>query len=733
MCGIFGLSSFQSVVDKLAVLDTLVNGLERMKYRGYDSSGIVMISDSGTFHERVVGDEENALKNAMQNALLKSTSPVSKFEPFIGIGHTRWATHGKPEVRNAHPIKSDVDGQFFVVHNGMINNADALKAHLQSLGHVFVSDTDTEIAAKLVLEEYLKDGTRTFAELCKAAVDQVQGQYAFIFVSKHFPGQMIAMNNGSPLIVGIVTKHRKVSKSYDLNDSEAPQLTYDSDKKAVVWNAIEDSSVLFSSDQQAIFHLTRDIIHINKGEIVAVDKEKVVIYTSKEGKAIEIFKKDIDLTTEVKKGSYMIKEIYDQKTVVMNVLKDRINLETGEIYLPQLDEFKEQLVNARDYTFIGCGTSFNSCKAIETIFQELTDKKVSVHFATSFVDAKTRVVKGDIIFFVSQSGETKDVLDALNYCKNRGAICIGLTNVPSSQIAKNTVCGLNIRAGSERSVASTKAYSCQIMNFILIALYIGKAIEEKGALVDVDKENTRNDTGDNKAKDVTNGVGSGVHGSELLNGSDLLNGNGIHDTELLKSNTAGETHEESIQHSLSRKERIQQIINELRIFQDKIDEALSVEVDQFVDKLSEKNSIIIAGRGFQYATSLESALKIKEVSYIHAESTPAGELKHGPLALVSEDINVIVLISNDELKEAMYNTYKQIKSRLNENAPLVVTTPSLAHMFETEPLIVPETIDCLQCILNVFPMQKLAYRLAIARNVKNPDQPRNLAKSVTVS
>ncbi|KAM0680455.1 glutamine--fructose-6-phosphate transaminase (isomerizing) [Glugoides intestinalis] len=636
MCGIFGYCDTEANKSLEEVCKILVDGIEKIEYRGYDSAGACVFDGPNQMvFQKTVGKVQE-----LRNRLLTLNGDNGNCHGrFMGIAHTRWATHGKSTERNAHPVRSDPNGTFFVVHNGIISNYKKKKEFLISQGYSFETDTDSEVAAKLCLYHYKKDNSLSFSDLIKRVTSDCEGQYAFLFLSAKFPGQMVATQNGAPMIIGVVNPNETGLQSIETG--------YRMDVGV-------KTNFVVSSDIVAIINHTPSAIYINNGDIAFIDKSGIEIHTKAD---IKLTKLDI-LATAVDKGAfehYMIKEIYEQAEILFNTTRNRVDFNTEEITLDTLEPTLQALLSAKRFLFVACGTSYHSSLATRKVFELLADRQVLVENASNFLDMEPHIDENDVVFFISQSGETADSISAMNYCKLRNATLVGITNTQNSTISRLAASNMDVRAGVEKGVASTKAYTSQFLSIVLIALYISQA--------------------------------RGSH-----------------------------------------KEKRSQIIKEIQELPEKTRQCLNVELDHIVEELSSRNSILVIGRGHQASTCFEGSLKIKEISYIHSEGIMAGELKHGPLALVTSDIGIIMAIADDEFCDKSQNAFEQICAR-NGN-PIVICPDSIKNRYKKH-IVVPKTIDCLQGILSVIPLQLISYKLAVKKG-HNPDFPRNLAKSVTV-
>lgn len=633
MCGIFGYCDFEGTKTQEEMCRILITGLERIEYRGYDSAGVCVFNRGvQKVYEKAVGKVE-CLKKRLEE---KAKQDKGRF---LCMAHTRWATHGESSERNAHPIRSDHNGTFYVVHNGIISNYKKHKKDLSKEGHVFETDTDTEVAAKLCLKHY-REGM-TFLEVVKKVIGECEGQYAFLFLSPKFPDEMIAAQSGAPIIIGM--------------KSPMGDFKQDKEKNCYQLDIENETDFIISSDISAIVEHTAEVVYVNVDEIAVMRPGSIEIYGST--REVRITKLDNHLVS-VDKGEfshYMIKEIHEQCDSLSNTIRERVNFEMGNVKMETLETHLETLLNAKRFLFIACGTSYHSSLAVKKIFEYLTDRPVVVQPSSDFLDNRPSVGNQDVVFFISQSGETADSISAMNYCHSKGATTIGVTNTQNSTIARMAACSVDVRAGIEKGVASTKAYTSQFMTNVLIALYIS---QERG---------TNN-------------------------------------------------------------EKRKEIIAEVEKIPGKVKKCLELALDSHVDRLYDNDSILVIGRGYQVSTCFEGSLKIKEISYIHSEGIMAGELKHGSLALVCSQIGIIVIIADDEFYEKSHNALEQIMARNGQ--PLVICPESICDRYNWS-IAVPDSIDCLQGLLTVIPLQLISYKLAVKKGI-DPDFPRNLAKSVTV-
>ncbi len=607
MCGIIGYIGGKSATP------FLLEGLKRMEYRGYDSAGVAILNGAGIDTRRAAG------KIARLETLL-ATNPATGH---TGIGHTRWATHGPPTERNAHPHLS-ADGTVAVVHNGIIENAGVLKAALQDAGYAFQSDTDTEVVAHLVQE--LFDGS--LEEAVIGALQKLEGTYGLAVVSSRDPGKIVAARKGSPLLVGI-----------------------------------GDGEHFLASDASAILAHTRQVVYLDDGDVAVIERDKYrVIDINAMPLSRRVDKIDWDLGA-IERGGYahfMLKEIFEQPQTVQNAMRGRLIVEDGTSKLGGLNLTHEQLMQIDNIIITACGTSWHSALIGEMMIEELCRIPVSVEYASEFRYRNPIVTDTTLCIVISQSGETADTLAAMREAKRRGARTLGLVNVVGSTIAREDDGGIYVHAGPEIGVASTKAFTSQVVALALFAL---KLARKRGLSV------TR----------------------------------GIEFAQALAALPA------QIQDILDRAEQMELIATEFK----------------------RAPNFLYLGRGVNFPVALEGALKLKEISYIHAEGYPAAEMKHGPIALIDEMMPVVFVVPHDAVFDKVVSNVQEVKAR--KGNIIAITSrdePMLKGIIDYE-FRIPETVDLLTPVLACIPLQLLAYYIAVQRGA-NVDQPRNLAKSVTV-
>ncbi|XP_017144461.1 glutamine--fructose-6-phosphate aminotransferase [isomerizing] 2 isoform X7 [Drosophila miranda] len=672
MCGIFAYLNYLTPKSRLEVLDLLVTGLKRLEYRGYDSTGVAIDSPDS---KNIVMVKRTGKVKVLEDAILEHFSGGEYSEPVmthIGIAHTRWATHGVPCERNSHPHRSDEGNGFVVVHNGIITNYNDVKTFLAKRGYEFESDTDTEVFAKLVHHLWKTHPTYSFRELVEQAILQVEGAFAIAVKSKHFPGECVASRRSSPLLVGIKTKTRLATDHIPIlygkdPDSGKPQVLPRSDSTSE-FMPLEEKEVeyFFASDASAVIEHTNRVIYLEDDDVAAVRDGTLSIHRLKKSlddphaREITTLKMEIQ---QIMKGNYdyfMQKEIFEQPDSVVNTMRGRVRFDGNAIVLGGIKDYIPEIKRCRRLMLIGCGTSYHSAVATRQLLEELTELPVMVELASDFLDRNTPIFRDDVCFFISQSGETADTLMALRYCKQRGALIVGITNTVGSSICRESHCGVHINAGPEIGVASTKAYTSQFISLVMFALVMS---EDR----------------------------------------------------------------------LSLQQRRLEILQALSNLADQIREVLKLDskVQELAKDLYQHKSLLIMGRGYNFATCLEGALKVKELTYMHSEGIMAGELKHGPLALVDGSMPVLMIVLRDPVYVKCMNALQQVTSR--KGCPVIICEEGdeETKAFSSRHLEIPRTVDCLQGILTVIPMQLLSYHIAVLRGC-DVDCPRNLAKSVTV-
>lgn len=619
--------------------------------------------------------------------LIKEDTKLDLTKTFLshtGMAHTRWATHGQPSQKNSHPQRSDPNNEFLVVHNGIITNFKEIKTVLEKKGYQFESDTDTECIAKLT--KYIYDSQKAnkqlnFTNLVKAVVKELEGAFALIFKSTHFPNEMVAARRGSPLLVGVKTEKKLKVDFVDvefgngeaipeaeskLSASDVPKMHRSQSRAFLSEDGMPQPIEFFlASDPSAVIEHTKRVLYLEDDDIAHICEGELHIHRLRreDGMSSVRFIQTLELElAEIMKGQYdhfMQKEIFEQPESVVNTMRGRINFDTHKVTLGGLKAYLATIRRCRRIVFCACGTSYHSAIATRAIFEELTEIPVSVELASDFLDRRTPIFRDDVCVFISQSGETADTILALRYCLERGALCVGITNTVGSTISRETHCGVHINAGPEVGVASTKAYTSQYISLIMMAIQLS---EDR----------------------------------------------------------------------ISMTERRNAIIDELHELPRHIKEVLKLDAQLqslAKDVLFKEKSLLILGRGYQHATCLEGALKIKEISYMHSEGILAGELKHGPLALIDENMPVIIIMTKDSYYPKVQSALQQVTAR--KGLPIVICNEGDTSLSKYRCIAVPQTVDCLQGLLTIIPLQLLSYHLAVFHGV-DVDFPRNLAKSVTV-
>jgi len=675
----------------------LCSGLAREEYRGYDSAGLCVDGDKPgeIFFFKEVGKVVGLRKK-----IAESTVDITKiFVSQVGIAHTRWATHGPPSEVNCHPIKSDPSAEFMVVHNGIVTNAAELRLVLQKKGYKFETETDTEAVAILLKYVYdsQPDKRISFTDLIKSMLGELLGSFAFVFKSTHYPNEIVTARRGSPLLIGVKTDKKlkvdfvdvefagqeAVSKATDSLGPNSPGgllvppskisrsrtqsrafMSEDGMPQPIEYFIASDAAAVVEHTKRVLYLEDDDIAHIAGGELHIhrlrrKDDEAQTPSQVASTRSIETLELEIAAIMKGKFDHFMQKEIYEQPESVVNTMRGRVNFDTNKITLGGLRAYLPIMRRCRRIVFTACGTSYHSCLATRSIFEELTEIPVSIELASDFLDRKTPIFRDDVCVFVSQSGETADTILALRYCLERGALCIGVVNTVGSSLSRETHCGVHINAGPEVGVASTKAYTSQYIALLMMALQLS---EDRISLTERRNEIIR----------------------------------GLHQLPSL----------------------IKKVLDE--------DKALQLFA---TGVLATSKSLLLMGRGYQHATVLEGALKIKEIAYMHSEGILAGELKHGPLALIDENMPVIIIMTRDSLYPKVQSAFAQITARKAQ--PIVVCNEGDEGIPKNAKTIrVPQTVDCLQGLLNVIPLQLLSYHLAVKAGF-DVDFPRNLAKSVT--
>jgi glutamine---fructose-6-phosphate transaminase (isomerizing) len=611
MCGIV------AYVGHRQAYPILINGLKRLEYRGYDSAGVALLNGS-----------MNIYKQAGKVSSLEKYSEDKNLEGTIGIGHTRWATHGEPNDTNAHPHLSFSEN-ISIIHNGIIENYGLLKEQLQLRGYVFKSDTDTEVLVNLI-EDVQKNEKLDLFEAVRLALNQVVGAYAIVLLSKEDPEQLIAARKGSPLVIGI-----------------------------------GEGEFFIASDATPIIEHTKNVVYLNDEEIALLNLEGDLIIKTIQNQNKTPYIEELEMQIEaLEKGGYehfMLKEINEQPNSVKDSMRGRLNLKTGLVSLGGIKDYYKKLVNCDRIVVVACGTSWHAGLVAEYLFEDIARKKVEVEYASEFRYRNPIISEDDVVIAISQSGETADTLAAIELAKSKSATILGVCNVVGSSIARATHAGSYTHAGPEIGVASTKAFTAQVTVLTLMAMAIA---QEKGTL------------------------------------------------------------------SAS---RYHQLVVELEKIPGKISEVLKLDgfIQEIAKTFKDVRNFLYLGRGYNFPVALEGALKLKEISYIHAEGYPAAEMKHGPIALIDEEMPVVVLATNKSAYDKIISNIQEVKARKGRVIAVVSQGDEIIRNMAEFVIEIPETEEALTPLLSVIPLQLLAYHIAVLRGC-NVDQPRNLAKSVTV-
>jgi glucosamine--fructose-6-phosphate aminotransferase (isomerizing) len=610
MCGIV------AYIGSREAYPVILKGLKRLEYRGYDSAGISLLNSGLKVYKKKgkVADLEESLQGKDLHAN-------------IGIGHTRWATHGEPSDRNAHPHTS-ASGKLAMIHNGIIENYAQVKQELINKGYTFHSDTDTEVLLNFI-EDIKQNNNCSLEEALRIALKRIVGAYVIVLIDQDDPLTLIAARKGSPLVIGIGKGEH-----------------------------------FLASDASPIIEYTKEVVYVNDYQIAIIKKDELILKNlGNERQTPYITKLDMELAA-IEKGGYehfMLKEIFEQPQTIYDCLRGRLDAEAGTITMSGIQKYAEQIMNANRIVMVACGTSWHAGLVAEYIFEELTRINVEVEYASEFRYRNPVINKGDVIIAISQSGETADTLVAIENAKAKGAIILGVVNVVGSSIARISDAGAYTHAGPEIGVASTKAFTAQLAVLTMIALKIGY---EKGTL----------------------------------------------------------DHERYIN-----------LIRGLNDIPDKVAELLKDQenLKRIAEKYKDASDFLYLGRGYNFPVALEGALKLKEISYIHAEGYPAAEMKHGPIALVDEHLPVAFIATRDSYHEKVISNMQEIRARKGKVIAVINEGDEQSIALANDVIIVPEADEILAPMLSVIPMQLLAYYIGLAKGC-DVDKPRNLAKSVTV-
>lgn len=597
----------------------LINGLRRLEYRGYDSSGVAMM-DGGVLNIQKCQGKVSDLEAHVGNQGMKGTA---------GMGHTRWATHGPPNDINAHPHRS-TSGDLALIHNGIIENYAAIKEELMHRGHTFKSDTDTEVLVHLIDDIQRSEGV-DIAEAVRLALVSVVGAYAIVVMDRKEPDLLVAARKSSPLVIGIG----------------------------------DHGDHFVASDATPIVEHTKNVVYLEDGEIAVMDRVNGLKVRNIKNQVKTPFIQELEMHLEaLEKGGYdhfMLKEIHEQPRSIRDSMRGRLNVTKGEVVLGGIKDHEQKLVNAKRILILGCGTSWHAGLVGEYLFEELARIPVEVEYASEFRYRNPIVGEDDVVIAISQSGETADTMAAIELAKSKGATIFGICNVVGSSIARVTGAGSYTHAGPEIGVASTKAFTAQVTVLTLMALMIG---QRKGT----------------------------------------INSSQFH-----------------------------RLIHELDSIPDKVQQVLLKEpqIQYIADIYKDAGNALYLGRGYSFPVALEGALKLKEISYIHAEGYPAAEMKHGPIALIDEAMPVFVIATKGASYEKVVSNIQEVKARKGKIIAIVTEGDQVVKGMADHVIEIPDTLDPFVPLLSVVPLQLISYHIAVMRGC-NVDQPRNLAKSVTV-
>jgi glucosamine--fructose-6-phosphate aminotransferase (isomerizing) len=597
----------------------LIKGLKRLEYRGYDSAGVAIINNG----------EINLYKKQGKVAELENFAANKDTNGSVGIGHTRWATHGPPNDKNAHPHYSGCN-ELAIIHNGIIENYASLKEELTSRGHVFESDTDTEVLIHLI-EDIQQNTGADLAEAVRIALNEVIGAYAIVIVDKHNPNTLIAAKKSSPLVIGVGEK----------------------------------GEYYVASDATPIVEYTKNVVYLEDEEIAVIEKGEELKMMNIRKQEITPYIQELEVHLEaIEKGGYdhfMLKEIYEQPRTIKDSMRGRINVNQGIVSLGGIRDYEQKIMNANRIIIVACGTSWHAGLVGEYLFEDLTRIPVEVEYASEFRYRNPIINEKDVVIAISQSGETADTLAAIKMAKEKGATIIGICNVVGSSISRETHCGSYTHAGPEIGVASTKAFTAQVTVLSLMALSIA---HKKGSIPET---------------------------------------------------------------------KFREILAELNAIPAKVEKMLESDSQTVAisKQFKDAKNFLYLGRGYNFPVALEGALKLKEISYIHAEGYPAAEMKHGPIALIDEEMPVVVIATKHGNYEKVVSNIEEVKARSGKIIAIITEGDTEVKAIADHFIEIPATEDALSPLLTSIPLQLLSYHIAVMRGC-NVDQPRNLAKSVTV-
>ncbi|MCK9448541.1 MAG: glutamine--fructose-6-phosphate transaminase (isomerizing) [Bacteroidales bacterium] len=595
----------------------LMTGLKRLEFRGYDSTGIA-----------IKDDKLKILKTKGKISELEAMAQGEDLKGHIGIGHIRWATHGEPNTENAHPHLSH-SKNIALIHNGIIENYASLRAELQSRGYTFRSDTDTEVLVNLI-EDIQKNEFVDLFDAVRIALNQVVGAYAIVVMSEEDPDCLIAARKGGSLLIGVA-----------------------------------NGEYFIASDPTSIIGYTKNVVYLDDEEVACIRLNHDLILRTIRNQEKTPYMETLEANLSVlEKGGYehfMLKEIFEQPNSIHDSMRGRLHPELGVVSLGGILQYEQKILNASRIIMMGCGTSWHACLVGEYLFEDIARIPVEVEYASEFRYRNPIITENDVIIAISQSGETADTLAAMELAKKKGATILGICNVVGSSIARMSHAGSYTHAGPEIGIASTKAFTAQVVILILMALRMAQL---KGTLT---------------------------------------------------------------------KMRLMEIITELSIIPDKVEKTLqkSEQTITIATEFKDSRNFLYLGRGYNFPVALEGALKLKEISYIHAEGYPAAEIKHGPIALIDKDMPVVILATNKGTYEKILSNIQEVKARKGRIIAIVNEGDTEVYKLADYVIEVPDTEEVLSPLLTTIPLQLLAYHIAVLRGC-NVDQPRNLSKSVTV-
>jgi len=611
MCGIVAYIGHQEAYP------ILIKGLNRLEYRGYDSAGVCLL------HKDL-----NIYKCKGKVANLEQFASTKDISGTVGIGHTRWATHGEPNDVNAHPHFSG-DEELAIIHNGIIENYDTLREELKKRGHIFKSDTDTEVLIHLI-EDVKRNERLPLLDAVREALTQVVGAYAIVVISKNYPDTLIGAKKGSPMVVGIGV-----------------------------------NEYFLASDATPIIEYTKNVVYLEDEEIVELKRGQPIRILTIENESKTPYIQELEMhLEELEKGGYphfMLKEIFEQPRSISDSMRGRIHPELGTVTLGGIIDYEQKMINAKRIIIVACGTSWHAGLVGEYLIEDLARIPVEVEYASEFRYRNPIITEEDVVIAISQSGETADTLAALELARSKGATIIGICNVVGSTIARFTDAGSYTHAGPEIGVASTKAFTAQVTVLTLMALHLA---QKKGTIT---------------------------------------------------------------------QSRLQLLLASLQQIPSLVEETLKSDslIKNIAAEYKDSRNFLYLGRGYNFPVALEGALKLKEISYIHAEGYPAAEMKHGPIALIDADMPVVVIATKKGTYEKVISNIQEVKARKGRIIVIVTKGDTVAADLADHVIEVPSTEEELMPLLASIPLQLLSYHIAVMRGC-NVDQPRNLAKSVTV-